>query len=68
VIDDGKRKESSDAHSKNRSRKRRRESVMKGMLKDLRKELRLIDKTMVALIRLSYLRRESQIANRRRPD
>jgi hypothetical protein len=62
VIDsiDGKRaKEALDAKRKKRSRKRRQSLITNEMIEKLRKELRLIDKTLTALTKLARLRQQS---------
>lgn len=59
MIDNSKSKGSLDANRKNKSRKARRSFFTNDMIAELRKELRLIDKTIAALTKLSRLRRQS---------
>ena len=59
MIDNRRSKGSLDANRKNKSRKARRSFFTNDMIAELRKELRLIDKTIAALTKLSRLRRQS---------
>ena len=59
MIDGRKAKGALDANRKNKSRKARRSFFTNDMIAELRKELRLIDKTIAALTKLSRLRRQS---------
>jgi len=56
VIDGRKAKASLDANRKNKSRKAPRSFFTNDMIAELRKELRLIDKTIASLTKLSRLR------------
>jgi hypothetical protein len=59
MINARKFKESVAANRKNRSRKSRRGLVMNDMIQELGRELRLIDKALVALTKLLRLRQQS---------
>ena len=59
MTDGRKAKESLDANSQNRSRKSRQRLVTNEMIDELRRELRLIDKALAALIKLSRLHKQS---------
>ena len=58
MIDGRKAKGSLDANRKNKSRKARRSFLRNDMIDELRQELRLIDKAIAALIKLSRLRQQ----------
>jgi len=62
VVDRTKAKGSRSATRKKRSDKSRRHVTTNEMLEDLRWKLRLIDKTIAALTRLSRLRSQSRSA------
>ena len=58
MIDRRKAKGSLDANRKNKSRRARRSFPRNEMIGELRKELRLIDKAVAALTKLSRLRQQ----------
>lgn len=58
MIDRRKAKGSLDANRKNKSRKARQSFFKNDMIVELRKELRLIDKAVAALTKLSRLRQQ----------
>ncbi len=59
MMDGRKAKKTSDASRKNRSRKSRQGLVANDVIDELRRELRLIDKALAALTKLSRLRQQS---------
>jgi hypothetical protein len=68
VIDGKNPPRSSDSKRKNRAGKTWRQVFKNDMLDELRRELRLIDKTIAVLIRLSRLRQPSRRPKGRRFD
>jgi len=58
VIDSKKAKRSLEVNRKNKSRKARQSFFRNDMIVELRKELRLIDKAVAALTKLSRLRQQ----------